>query len=98
MDSQTPHLLGHHRPLREVIHRVANDDMPSETGISEVVANSNFDRSQKVLDCIPAPLRFISDTSVDMSCRVALTQRLIKVQLLELEISAGGHLLLLAKS
>ena len=38
--------------------------------ISKVIANCYLDRSQKMLDCIPAPFRFISDTGVDMSWRV----------------------------
>ena len=61
--------------------------MTSGADISEVDANCYLDRNKQVLDRVPEPLRFISDVGVDVSRRVALTQRLIKTQLLELEIS-----------
>ena len=51
-----------------------------------------------MVDRISAPFRLFSDTAVDMSRRVALTQRLIEPQLFDLEIGAGGHRALLAKS
>jgi len=62
--------------------------MPSEADISEVVENSSFDGSQQILHRIPAPLRFLTDAFVDVTSRVALAQRLIEAQLLDLEIGA----------
>ena len=72
--------------------------MPSEADISEGVENSSFDGSQQMLNRIPAPLRFFTDACVDVTSRVALTKRLVKAQLLDLEIGAGGHARLLAKT
>ena len=67
MNSKTPHLFGHHRPLRKVIHCVALDVVPSETDISEMVANCHLDLSQQMLNRIPATLRLISDAGVDVA-------------------------------
>ena len=58
--------------------------MPSETDISEMVANCHLDISQQMLNRIPAPLRFITDACINVTRRVAFTQRLIKAQLFDL--------------
>ena len=72
--------------------------MPSEADISEMVENSSSDGRLQLLGSIPATLRLFTDACVDVTGSVALTQRLIKSKLLELEIGAGGHGRLLAKT
>ena len=67
VNSQSTHLLDHHGPRRKVIHCISSENMASETDISEMIADCDFDWSEQFLDRVAAPLWLITDAWVDVT-------------------------------